>query len=301
MTDQFPWPFRSSRFRMVPGLQPLSPADWLVFDADHEAQLAERAELLGRLGEAVLRVLPGAEGAACEAAALVLAHLAGHAAHRFRLQDGNLHDLATGAVWPPVLASAAHLVTEDLCLLQPGADGLTLSAGAVCFPNRWQLADKIGRSLPAIHAPVPAYAASLAKPVDRLMTELSSDRPVWRTNWSLADDPALHQPVETAVLPPDLTLDAGNAGARLWLRVERQTLRRLPACGGVLFTIRTFLRPLSWFQDQPEAAAQFAAVLRDVPPGMARYKGLHRTGAAALAYLDGVAPPGVSPTKGSST
>ena len=281
---------------MVPGLQPLAASDWLVFDTDHEAQLTERAQLLERLGEAVLRVQPGAERAAAEAASLVLAQLAERWPHRFRLQGAALHDLATGAAWPFLLSSAARLVTEDLCVLQAGSEGFVLTAGAVCFPNRWQLADKIGRPLPAIHAPVPSYAATLAKPVDRLLTELSPERPVWRSNWSLADDPALHQPIETANLPADSSLDATNAAERLWLRVERQTLHRLPACGGILFTIRTFRRSLAWFRDQPEAATQFASVLRDVPPDMARYKGLHRTGAAALAYLEGVAP-----MKGSST
>lgn len=290
MSDQFPWPFRSGRFRLVPGLLPLATADWLVFDADHEDQLAERRLLLERLGDAVLQIRAGAEHAATEAARVVMAHLADRAPDRFRLHPSHFHDLATGASWPPALSSAARLVTEDLCVLQPGTEGFVLTAGAVCFPNRWQLADKIGRPLLAVHAPVPSYAGSLARPVDRLMTELLPERPVWRTNWSLADDPALHQPVETALLPPDRTLDAANAGDRLWLRVERQTLRRLPESGAVLFTIRTFRRPLAWFVDQPEAAAQFAAVLRDVPPDMARYKGLHRTGAAALAYLDGVAP-----------
>ena len=43
-----------------------------------------------------------------------------------------------------------------------------------------------------------------------------------------------------------------NAGQRLHLRVERQTLSRLPKSNAVLFTIRTYMDPLSTFEGRPD-------------------------------------------------
>jgi hypothetical protein len=43
-----------------------------------------------------------------------------------------------------------------------------------------------------------------------------------------------------------------NAGERLHLRVERQTLSRLPRSNAVLFTIRTYMNRLDTFQGRPD-------------------------------------------------
>lgn len=78
---------------------------------------------------------------------------------------------------------------------------------------------------------------------------------------------------------------AERAGEQLWLRVERQTLRRLPRSGDVLFTIRTYVEPLGAALDAPAAHA-LAARIREMPPATAQYKGIEPIRAPLLAYLD---------------
>ena len=90
----------------------------------------------------------------------------------------------------------------------------------------------------------PSYAERLGKPVDRFIGLLVPDRPVWRLNWSLTNDPTLFQPVGHGRRDTDPDITPENVGRRIFLRVERQTLRRLPRTGAVLFTIRTHQRPL---------------------------------------------------------
>lgn len=48
-------------------------------------------------------------------------------------------------------------------------------------------------------------------------------------------------------------MTAENAGQRLHLRVERQTLSRLPKTGAVLFGIRTHMKRLDHFEGRPDA------------------------------------------------
>jgi hypothetical protein len=162
----------------------------------------------------------------------------------------------------------------------------------LCFPNRWRLSDKLGRPMMAIHGPVPSYAERLGKPVDRFIGLLAPDRPVWRLNWSLTDDPTLFQPVGHGRRETDPDITPENSGARIFLRVERQTLRRLPHTGAVLFTIRTHQRPLEALADRPHELARLAEAVRGLPEDTARYKSITPFREALLAYLNGVAANG---------
>ena len=103
-----------------------------------------------------------------------------------------------------------------------------LVGASLCFPTRWRLADKIGRPLNTIHAPIPGYAEQLATTMDKFFDRLKVDKPVWRLNWSLMDDPTLFQPTRDGRKHAAITPEK-NAGDSLWLRIERQTLRRLTA------------------------------------------------------------------------
>lgn len=300
--EDMPWPFDTDGFRIGMGLRSLDPADWIRLDATWPDLLAERRRLLAEHRPEVLLTLPGTEAPARD----LLLRLASHLPAQFPAlyaRDGRmLLNRLTGEVLDvseaPPLETACLLVPEDFCLLRREAGGWRLAAGIVCFPNRWRLAEKAGRGLPGIHQPVPGYAERLATPVDRFFDTLAPGRGVWRTNWSLSDDPALFQPGETAHLPADAAITASNAGDRLLLRVERQTLLALPDGGAVVFGIRTYQRALARLS--PARARQFAAVLRDVPEDSSRYKGLPRTREAALAALDRLAAAEVSPPESRS-
>lgn len=289
--EPFPWPFDGDAYRMAMGLRTQDPAQWLAPDAGWPEQLAERAILLRDRKWDVLALMPAAREAAAELLALLRHHLTTRFPDWFALTHAGIRSHVTGAdldlsSFDHPLHLLAHLLPDDLCLLTPSAGGWRLTGGAVCFPSHWFLPHKLGKPLPGIHRPVPGYDATLATPVDRFFDNLAPDRIIWRANWTLSDDPALFQPGTSAHKPADDTIHAGNAGDRLFLRVERQTLTKLPDSGAVLFTIRTHQRPLSALT--PDQRRHFAAILRSVPDDVAAYKGLRRTGPAALAYLDGV-------------
>src|SRR6185437_15549014 len=78
---------------------------------------------------------------------------------------------------------------------------------------------------------------------------------VGRLNWGIADNPAPFQPIGR-VTAGDIT--SANAGARLWLRVERQILRRLERSGAVVFSIRTHITRLDRAIASPAEAQALA-------------------------------------------
>jgi hypothetical protein len=182
------------------------------------------------------------------------------------------------------IGACGRAVVDDLCVLE--GESLVLIAGAVAHPNRWRLADKLGRPLLGVHEPVPGYEGRLAGQVDRVLHSLRPERAVERRSWALLDDPTLHQPVATSGVPSRFEPD------RLWLRVERQALRRLPVTGAVVFAIRTRQWRVDGLAEHPEHAAGLAASLRSTPDDLAAYKGVDRIRDELLAWLDQVSAAG---------
>lgn len=193
---------------------------------------------------------------------------------------------------------AARLVQEDLCLMSLDDIGkYVLTAGSVCFPLRWELRDKMGLPMAGIHHPVPAYDEKLASPADRFMTGLKPHKPSWRCNWSIVDSPDLYLKQRRHKQGFDNSITADNAGTRLWIRSERQTLRKLPKTRDVLFTIRTYIKPLSVLENLPAVAAGLAQALEKLPPEMRSYKNQLPIREALLGYLKHINGGLVSPTR----
>jgi hypothetical protein len=279
--------FEDRPFRLRMGLKPLDPETWIELDDRFAAEMALKDELHRDHHDDVVVALPGSEDACAEVLEELVSWLAARSPSRLAARRAALGRAASSSGTVHPIETAGLLVQEDLCVLVPdGAGGLPLVAGSVSFPSRWRLRAKIGLPMAAVHGPVAHYADQLAKPVDAGLARLTPERGVWRVNWNLFDDPALFQlgghsrPDRNEAITPD------NAGDTMWLRVERQTFRRFPVHRSVLFTIRTFQRPLSMVAARSDLAARLAAALRAMPPDTAAYKSVNVWRDAVLAYLD---------------
>ena len=259
------------------GLSRCPPEAWLWPDDQRDAELDERARLLAERHDEVFGARPGTEAAGAEVLALVTGWLA-----------AQRPDLAVPPARDDVhpLEAAGRLVQEDLCLMVERDGAPHLDAGCLCFPSHWRLRDKLGRPAREVHGPVPRYDEELAVKVDRYLTRLRPDVIGLRRNWSVHDSPVLCSPRRPA---PDPTLTVDEVPDRLWLRSERQTLRRLPATGAVLFTIRVQQTPFSSLRERPDVVAAFAARIRAQPDELVRMNGLIVYREAVLAWLDGAA------------
>jgi hypothetical protein len=287
-----PRPFLDGPFRLQMGLHALAPGDLLDRTPDALAQIPRRRELLSARTAEVSLALGPSLPAQREAAAVIRRHLGA--------DDLEASGDATGAATGP-LAAVGALVAEDLCLMEAHDDGYRLTAGVLCFPLHWSLREKLGRPVDMIHGPVPGFSERLATPVARFFKSLNAARPVWRANWSLVDTTELFLP--PAHRGTASAFDPSDPGGTLWLRTERQTLRRLPETGAILFTIRTAIEALAEVVREPGTAQALAARVREMPEAMARYKGITPVREPLLAYLDGLsngeggsAPPGLTAT-----
>ncbi|MEM9565912.1 MAG: DUF3445 domain-containing protein [Actinomycetota bacterium] len=247
------------------GTRQLGDRPWLVVDGRRQAELSLKEQLSADRHGEVFAIESGAEDGVLTAGRETL-DLVDGVLVRLDLDgpttgDGDLHPLDR----------AGRSVQEDLCLVRPGDGTWVLAAASLCFPSRWRLDEKVGRSITATHGPVDGYDRHLASRVDRLFDHLG-ERIVLRRNWFVHPDPSLFQPDR----PPngDPLVEADRCLDDLHLRSERQTLRRLPVSGWILFTIRIQQDPLRPFVVDDERAAALRRYLDEAPVEQLAHRGL---------------------------
>jgi len=214
----------------LPGTGPCGAEDWLLMDEAYAPQMAYREALLAERPEAVFYQSETAKPAASELLENALALLPrfgfGIDTKAVVCPDGRKVTLdRSQPLW-----TLAHLVQEDLCILQKRGDEHVLTAAALCFPANWRLADKIEQRLTAIHSPVAEYDADIARRVQRLFNGVRAGRPLWRFNKLHYADADLHQPRRR---------EPGSDMA--FTRYERQYTLSRPDNDAVVFTIHTYV------------------------------------------------------------
>lgn len=234
----------------LPGVKPLDPDDWLIRDETFQAQMRLREHLIATRRDKVHALTQAGRDAAGECLDLVLETLAGDTGYRLGNDRATRPDGAVVAIdRDQPLLTIGRLIQSDVCLMQEGAEGHVLTGAILCFPASWTLAEKIGRPLMAIHGPVPEYDSAVGMRVQRLFDAIRPDRPLWRANAVLHNDPSLFHP-RSEHDPPSMR--RGPPGGK-YLRSERQTLRRLARTGAVVFTIHTTVIEVDRLSDAQKA------------------------------------------------
>ena len=171
----------------------------------------------------------------------------------------------------------------DLLLLRRGASGeFRLVAGAVCFPSAWDLREKIGHTVEAIHAEVPTLNATLGSRIHTFLDRLPPGQTFERDNWGLAAHGERNAHPDRTL--PRLTAEATLEGT--WLRLEHQAFRMLPRSRGLLFAIHLTAHPLCRVLRTPEDSRRLASQLRSMPEPIAAYKGILPARATLIRQLE---------------
>lgn len=265
------WQGRSTPLQM--GLKSCAAKEWVnsadLFDTKNRisSQLALKSGLLETNLAEIFAAEPESLGA-CK----VLASLISEACHT-QINEGE----------HPLLA-AGRLVADDLLLLsnKQGHGDWILKAALLAFPSHWKLSDKFGKSMDAIHAPVPAYADKLHKPVSRFFDMMQADTISYRVNWTLQVGDALFtpQPSQDEILSPE------DIPASLFVRSERQTFRKILVQNAssekkmdeswVVFGIGTHIAPVGLWAEDFDALKALQKAVSILSPEMKQYRGVGR-------------------------
>mgnify|MGYP001249277142 CR=1 FL=1 len=139
----------------------------------------------------------------------------------------------------------SRLVQEDLLILEKENDKYFLKGGILCFPAAWSLSEKINKNLFDIHLPINEYDKNISSKVDRMFLNLFPYRTIWRANWLLFDKYDLYQPTKQEQKDVSKRVKRSK-----FIRVEKQTITKFDFKDGILFTIHTYIVPITRLTDQ---------------------------------------------------
>ncbi len=275
-------PWMNERTRRLPGLGLIQLDQWLTMDDVFAQQMALRDQLLKNWTDIVYRSQFVAQESNHELLECVLENIAQNKAYRFKDNIVIRPDGVQIAIdWDQPLLCAGRLVQEDFLILKPQHIALgqnanqfiednetvkkpvsahQIIAGNLCFPAGWRLSDKMGLPLFEVHKKIRNYNNVIAQRIERILHNLSPEKIIMRANYLIYTNPDLHQPSGEG---EEKTI---TQGLQRFVRVERQTLRKLPKTKAIVFSIHTYVVSAhSLLKPEYDQLLQYRPELQDLP------------------------------------
>ncbi|KAL7274876.1 hypothetical protein RUND412_002209 [Rhizina undulata] len=285
-----PRPYRPFRwaYHQTMSLTKMEPDWWLELENTYVSRIAQRKSLYAKHGKAVLDYLPGSEAACKELMEMALQFLAARYPQYFSLTSSpNSDSLAPDTFVNKILDETFNLKAMHplVVILEnvPEDFGITLRdektgfyefrAGVICSSIGWNVGTKIGLNLREIHKPIPDYKEKMQFSMDRYFSKMPTSKPIQRGSWGIEVGQPLFMPPGDpheklrAFQDPELKIDDIN------LRVDWQTLRRLPLSSAIVFNFKALFTPLREFIDEPGVPGIVHKVLTEGKKNLMEYKG----------------------------
>lgn len=318
-----PIPYLPYKFQghVTMGIQKRERQDWIRMDRGYLGRIQDRRQLIdehpneiigtGELVNAAIRELYEE---------VMIDYLPKRFPTMFVQKPGEMLNLATNKTFPTDTASLSPErmlelmgtnVEEDFYFMCPDEkdDQYRLRGYIACFPGGFLSPARVGESVREIHRPVPGYDQKLGLSVDRYFARMEPRQFIGRMNvsltsayrsnhccltannrqWSLQVDGADLFRVDGNNFYPGMDADAMEEKfdpkmADCYLRVEHQTLCKLPKSGAVIFCVRSYMTSLEEMRERGEAK-ELADAITSMPERLAEYKMRHLWGDKILPWL----------------
>ncbi|KAI9659279.1 MAG: hypothetical protein M1821_001537 [Bathelium mastoideum] len=287
LSRALPRPYRPFRwaYHQTMSLTKLQPDWWLELDNLYESRIKQRKELFAKYGSMVLQTLPGSEYASKELMEMCLQFMCQRYPMLFRLDTDRM------IFYNNVLKTETYLkdkapfevlldnVAEDFAImLRNPEDGIYhFRAGLICSSLGWNVGTKIGLKLHEIHDPIPDYKEKMKPSMDRYFAKKPTDKAIQRGSWGLEIDEPLFMPPGDPHEKLRAVQDPTHDINRVHLRVDWQTLRRLPLSGAVVFNFTALFTPLRELRDEPYVPSLVLKVLKEGKKSLMEYKNTWHT------------------------
>lgn len=257
----------------------------ILIDSSYRQRLAYRRHLLLTHPSQTTSHLPAAAPALAELHTYLFSH---HLPRRFPAYftltpSGVLLQNHTNSNTYPIvpqsptlaLRALAENLDEDLILLQPDGSDYRVSAFAVCAPAGYSLDRKLGCALREVGRGVEGGLGDVLAGL-----EPGVENALARWEWTLAPDSELF-----------CLQERWGQGAKPWsveracLRVERQTLWKLPGTEAVVLGVKTYITPLKQLKTNTEQAGRLREAVLALDGEAARGKRAEVWRDEVVAYL----------------
>jgi hypothetical protein len=286
------------------GLRTVKHDDWIELDNHFPRFHVDKTRRIAERGPKLCITAPEAYPAAFELLEDLTEYLPARYPSLYKrtaigldnLWSGESFDIVTRPLSEDPMQMCARLVQDDLAIMIEKPDGqYYLLAGCIVLPGFWRLRDKFGMPLSEIHTTgnVPQFKEKLEKGMANLFRRLKPEEIVARHNYFFQVDDDLGWSWSVGPEDSDVnghvgwnTAEKGRAIDHHYFRSERQTLRRLPKSGGIVFTIRTYFHPIREVAEEDYVPGRLASAVRSWGDDVSRYKGKERYGDVLLEFLD---------------
>ncbi|KAI1104940.1 hypothetical protein F4804DRAFT_305515 [Jackrogersella minutella] len=291
-----PRPYRPFRwaYHQTMSLTKLETDWWLELESTYRKRIAQRQELYAKHGKDVLQYLPGSELACKELMEMCLQFLCARypqyfvlSADKSRFENKILGTVSVIKEKHPLLVLLDN-VPEDfgMVLRDPKTGYYVFRSGMICSAMGWNVGTKIGMRLDEIHTPIPDYKEKMQFSMDRFFSKMPANKPIQRGSWGLEVDQPLYMPPGDPHASYRDIQDAALARSRVHLRVDWQTLRRLPLSGAVVFNFKALFTPIEEFRDEPYVPSLVLKVLREGKENLMKYKNTWHTEHVVIPALE---------------
>jgi hypothetical protein len=269
-----PYSWAAADFQL--GLRPISPKRWVLMGPAYAETMCEKRKLLATYPQFYYRSLPSSIRGQRELRDRVVAHLVADYPEHFVRTGLVIKSLVTGIEWDlrddslEPLLQLSNIIEEDFMLIEEVEGSPRITAASNAYSSSGRLVASVGRNIEWAHQPVPNLTDKLGPKINRVIGSVHAATPCERFNWQLTpistiffprDNPhaanaaAMHGVFESLLCNPE------RAGELLWIRVERQTLSRLPDSHAVAFSLHTYSDPLLSIQSDLQAVRAMLALL----------------------------------------
>ena len=258
----------------------MEPDWWLEIENTYVSRIIERKQLFQKYGKMVLDYLPGSELACKELMEMCLQfYCARYPAHfslsadRKTFHNGLLNEDTDIRSMHPLHVLLNNVPEDFAVVLRNEKDGMYyFRAGAICSSLGWNVSTKIGLQLKDIHKPIPDYKEKMSFSMDRYFSKMPTSAPIQRGSWGLEVGNPLFMPPGD---PHEKLRESQQESLKIgdcYLRVDWQTLRRLPLSAGIVFNFKALFTPVEEFRDEPHIPALVLKILKEGKKNLMEYK-----------------------------
>jgi hypothetical protein len=294
-------PYRWAAADFQLGLRPIRPENWILIGEGHAEIMREKRERLDNHRPFYYRTLADSLPAQRELRARVTAHLVADHPQYFQKNGPVIQSLATGEALDlqdeasEPLLQLSYLIEEDFMLLDSAGGRQRITAASNAYSSSGRLAASVGKDMAWAHEPVPQLTDKLGGKIERVLGSIHSATPCERFNWQITplatlffphEDPHAANAAAMREILSQLCRDPARAGELLWIRVERQTLMRLPDSNAVAFSLHTYSDPLSSVESDVESVRAISALLNNYSEERWRYSEMNIVRDPLMIWLD---------------
>ncbi|OAG42112.1 hypothetical protein AYO21_03566 [Fonsecaea monophora] len=267
--------WKGSRYLMTMGIRKLDVNDWLIIDDLYPSEHRDKvARLQTPEREVVFQYLDGTYEACLEGLEIIVRYLTTRYPHVFVLEGDYVVNNLMGEryrIQEPMdkhpLEVASLLVYEDVHILQEGSD--QLYSLSVTLNHFIQAAELISRM--CVVGPTPEFADT-GHAFCRYFVNMKVGGGVQRNNLFMQPTHENYHPGRLDAYPPCHSIK------QVHLRMELQSLMRMPKTRALLFTVHPWIIPVTDLANEPDKLEILWSQIRTYPENFAEYKLRHLWG-----------------------